>query len=151
MAAGWYFTVTLIDADKRTTTRRFQLVEATTHADAVTDIQTFVAALKAVTNCGVVKATLLVPVDPTPTAGASGSNIDAGATVTGWITEYLKKGTVKWPDPDSTARKGDGTIDLADAGVAAFLELFEATGGIMQVSDAEVIMENGWIKGKLDR
>ena len=151
MAAGYYFTVTLIDADMRTTTRRFQLVEGSVPADAVTAIGTFITALKAVTNCGVVKATLLVPVDPTPTAGASGSNVDAGATVTGWITQYLKKGTVKWPDPDSGARNGDGSIKLADTHVAAFLELFEATGGIMQVSDAEVIMEGGWIKGKLDR
>jgi hypothetical protein len=151
MAAGYYFTVTLIDADMRTTTRRFQLVEGTTPGDAITDIGTFIAALKAVTNCGVIKSTLLIPVDPTPTAGAAGSNVDAGATVTGWITQYLKKGTVKWPDPDAGARAGDGSIVLAETDVAAFLELFEATGGIMQVSDAETIMEDGWIKGKLDR
>jgi len=151
MAAGFYFTVTLIDADMRTTTRRFQLVEGAVPADALTDMTTFITALKAVTNCGVIKATLLVPLDPTPTAGAAGSNVDAGATVSGWITQYLKKGTVKWPDPDAGARKGDGSINLLDTDVATFLELFEATGGIMQVSDAEVIMEDGWIKGKLDR
>ena len=148
---GYKFSVTLIDADMRTTTRVFQLVEDTTAADAITDIGTFIPALKAVTNCGVIKCTLMVPVDPTPTAGAAGSNVDAGATVTGWITQYQKKGTVKWPDPDADARKGDGSIDLEDANVATFLELFEATGGIMQVSDTEVIMEDGWIKGKLDR
>jgi hypothetical protein len=148
---GYKFSVTLIDADMRTTTRIFQLVENTTPADAITDIGTFIPALKAVTNCGVIKCTLMVPVDPTPTAGAAGSNIDAGATVTGWVNLYTKKATVKWPDPDADARAGDGSIVLAETNVATFLELFESTGGIMQVSDGEVILEDGWIKGKLDR
>jgi hypothetical protein len=151
MAGGYYFTVTLIDEKKRTTTRRFQLVEAATPADAVTDIGTFVTALKAVTQCGVIKATLLVPVDPTPTAGGAGSNIDAGATVSGWVTEYLKKASLKWPDPDATAKDVDGSIDLTDAGVIAFLGLFESDDGICELSDGEQIAAGKWIKGKLDR
>lgn len=148
---GYKFSVTLIDADQRTTTRMFQLVEGAVPATAITQIGTFCTALKAVTNCGVIKATLLIPVDPTATTGAAGSNIDAGATVSGWVSLYTKKASVKWPDPDAGARAGDGSINLADEHVAAYLEMYEATGGILQVSDGEVILEDGWIAGKLDR
>ena len=151
MAGGYYFTVTLIDEEKRTTTRRFQLVEDETPADAVTDIGTFITALKAVTECGVIRAQLLVPVDPTPTTGGAGSNIDAGATVSGWVNEYLKKASLKWPNPDATARKGDGSIDLDDNDVKAFLGLFENDDGICQLSDGEQIAAGKWIKGKLDK
>jgi hypothetical protein len=148
---GYKFSVVFIDEKKRTTTRVFELVEASVPADAITDIGAFVTAVKAVTNCGVIKCTLHIPVDPTATAGAVGSNIDAGATVTGWVTEYLKKATLKWPDPDATAKDVDGSIDLTDAGVIAFLALFEAAGGICKLSDGETIATGKWIKGKLDR
>jgi len=145
------FTVQLIDADKRTTVRRFMLGSVADEAAAKTQVAAFVTLLKAVTLCGVTKATILLPVTISPTAGAAGSNVDAGATVTGWVTEYVKKATVKFPDPDATARKGDGSIDLADAGVAAFLAQFVTTDNKCYVSDGEKIIDSGWIKGKLDR
>ena len=147
---GYKFSVVLTDEKKRTTTRLYELAEDTVPADAVADIGTFIPLLKAVTQCGVIKVTLHIPVDPTPTAGAAGSNIDAGATLSGWVTEYTKKATLKWPDPDATAKDVDGSIDLTDAGVIAFDALFES-GGICMLSDGEQIATGKWIKGKLDR
>jgi hypothetical protein len=148
---GLHFTVQLIDHDMRTTTRRFQLGSVADEAAAKASIANFVTLLKAVTLCGVTKATLLLPVTITPTAGAEGSNVDAGATVSGWITLYQKKATIKWPDPDATARAGDGSIDLADEGVAAFLAQFLTTDNKCLVSDTEMLIDGGLIKGKLDR
>lgn len=140
--------VRLVDDYGRTTNKRYELTTAVV-ADAITESQAAILLLDAVTDMGLVKATLLVDLGATPTSPATGANKDAGMTITGLLEGGLgKKASTKVPAPIAACINPDGTIDLTQTAVAAFLVLWSADPPDFKISDGEEI--ESWTKGTLD-
>ena len=148
MANSAKVSIQLKDSMGRTTNRVFGLTEAASVADAATDAAALAALLDTASELGINKVTLLWNCDVTPTAATAGSNVDEGGTVSGWLNTYIKKGSLKVPAPVAGCRNSDGTLNLAQADLDAFLDAFIVTTGIATISDGEPVAS--WIKGVVD-
>lgn len=148
MANSAKVSIQLKDSMGRTTNRVYGLTEATTVGTAATDAAALAALVDAASELGINKVTLLWNCDVTPTAATAGSNVDEGGTVSGWLNTYIKKGSLKVPAPLAAARNADGTLDLAQAALAALLADFITTTGHASISDGETVAS--WIKGVVD-
>lgn len=142
--------VTLRDSRGRTTTRVYGLKEATTIGTAETDAAALVALLLAVTKLGLCHANLIWDMDVTATSPVDPSNVDGGGTMSGWISLYQKKASLKFPDPEDDVVNADGTLIFGAGDLAAFLAAFEAAA-TATVSDGEQVAVGGWIGGVLDK
>lgn len=139
--------VTLDDAYGRTTHRTYGMEEETTLAQMQTDAAELLAALEAVTDLGCVKASISFDVTSPEFAETAGANVDTGATASGWITDGMKKGSMKIPGIKAASVESDGSVLIA-GGVATFLALFE-DADVFNLSDGEQI--DTWIRASLDR
>lgn len=129
-------TFTLLDAYGRTTTRRYGN-NRSLMADALTDSATMVGLLEAISLSAVSKYSIasVVPVaSPSPEAGA---NNDAGCTIHCRMDNAKLVG-LKVPAIDPAKVEADGSIDIADSDVAAFVGAF-ATGAHWRVSEGNYI------------
>lgn len=147
-----YFSLTLADDYGRTTRKLIEIVAQTTLADYVTLAGAFMTHLEAVTDLGVIRCDLVIDDIDTGFALTSGANVDVGATFSGYIHGggNGKKASLKLPGIKATMLNGDGTVDLADAAIIAFLAYWlDATPEDMLLSDGEHI--SSWIRGKLDK
>lgn len=143
---AWLLTAQLRDGFGRRGSKQFELRAADyTAADAArTNI---LPLFQAVTGMEILSSTLSeqVPFVGTLTAG---SNKDAGVTISGSKPDgYLAN--VKVPAPfTATYVNGDGSVDLTEVSLAAFLDIYETIGGNAYLSDGETI--DTWVRGTLD-
>jgi hypothetical protein len=121
--------------------------EVTTLAQMQTDAAELLTALEAVTDLGVVKATISFEATSPEFAETAGANVDTGATASGWITAGQKKASMKIPGIKPALVSADGSVAIAGA-VATFLALFESAD-VFNLSDGEQI--DTWIQAALDR
>lgn len=148
MAQEW-MSLTLEDAFGRTTNIRREMQAHVLLAEYQAEIANFIVDLEAVTDLGVVRADFVqtgLGSESTPEAGA---NVDVGATFVGWAEATPgKKISTKCPGFKLALVNADGTIDLTQAELVAFLANY-ADAGDFYLSDGENVAD--WIKGSLDR
>lgn len=148
MAKEW-MSLTLVDIYGRTTRMRREMQPHLLLAEYVAEIDIFVAALEAVTDLGVVRADFSQEGISTPSGAHAGSNVDVGATFSGWIVDGDgKKASTKLPGIKAAMVETDGSVDVLGAEIAAFLAMY-ADAGDFYISDGENV--DLWIKGTLDR
>jgi len=144
--------VTLEDAYTRKTRKRYE-TEDISGADVGAEfIVARAAAVSLVTNLAALsEADILywslqeeVTYTDTPDAGA---NIDEGITLVASKADN-KNGILKVPAPVASVINADGTIDLTDALVTAYVAEFQA-GGEFTFSDGEKVI--ALVSGRLDK
>lgn len=148
MAQEWMH-LTLEDAFGRLTHIRREMQPHALLAEYQAEIDNFVTDLTAVTDLGVVRADFYQTGLSTPTAAQAGANVDVGGTFVGWAEDTPgKKISTKVPGIKTTLVSPDGSIDLTQAEIVAFLANY-ADAGDFYISDGENVAD--WIKGSLDR
>lgn len=129
-------TVTLIDSLNTQVTKRYEC-EATTLAQAGTDMGVLITHLEAVTELGIVSITYSEKDVSEASAAAANSSVDAGGT----FRLRLEDGSIavhKVPGFPIAKVGSDRNIDVADADVTAYFGNF-LTAGAFTLSDGEVI------------
>jgi hypothetical protein len=147
-----YLHMTLGDGFGRTTSKRVELTDQLLLADYVLNAEDFMTALLAVTDLDIVAAHIQTDDNLTiPTQDPAGSNVDVGATFSGWIGGAVgKKATHKVPGFKVSKVGPQGVIDLTDVDVAAYLDFMgDPPDNKVRISDGEYI--ETWIKGTLDK
>jgi hypothetical protein len=144
--------MTLIDGFDRTTTKRVELTDQVLWADLLTNAETYMTNFLAVSDLNIVKAHVQTDDGLTvPSQDPAGSNIDVGATFSGYIGDAAgKKASHKVPGFPLAKVGPQGVIDLTDADVAAYLDLMgDPPDNKVKISDGEWI--ETWISGSLDK
>lgn len=144
---GTKLSITMDDAYGRTTKRVYGMETQTLLADYVFSAAAFATALAAVTDLGLVKMNLIIPVTGEEFAETAGANVDVGATASGWIDSGMKKASLKVPGIKASLVAADGSVAITGV-VATFLALFEDAADF-NLSDGEQIED--WIRAALDR
>jgi len=141
--------VTLVDAYGRTTHRVYGMETKATLAEYTAAAAAFLTDVGLVSDLGVVRADLILNVEGVEaTAAVAGSNVDVGATFSGFIVDGNgKKASAKVPAIKPALVAADGSISITGA-VAGYLANFEDAAD-MNLSDGEQI--ETWIRGALDR
>jgi len=117
-------------------------------ADYVAAVTAFAAALEDVTDLGLVRADININVPALTFAAVADSNVDVGATASGWLdTATPKKASAKIPGIKMSLIASDGSMPITGV-VATYLALFETDAGF-NLSDGEQI--DSWVKGSLDK
>ena len=117
-------------------------------ADYVAAASSFLGALQAVTDLGVVRADLIIPHPTEGWAATAGSNVDTGGTFVGFIEDGNgKKASHKLPGVKPSTVDTDGSIPITGV-IDTYLSEFE-DGEDFNLSDGEQI--DTWIRGALDR
>jgi hypothetical protein len=144
-----FLSLSMIDSFGRTTKK---LVELETQVDLAAyqaAAVAYLAALQAVTDLGVVRADLIIDAISAGFAVTAGANVDVGATFSGLITDGNgKKASLKLPGIKLSLVDADGSVDVEDVTVAAWLAQYLAAGAFM-LSDGETIAS--WLAGILDK
>lgn len=144
-----YFSCVFIDAFGRRTARRYEIEDQTLKADYDTLAAAVADDIEALTDLGLVSMTLLRPMSET-FAVTAGANVDVGGTFTGLVDGVpAKNASTKMPGIKLAKVSGDGTIDITDVDVDAWLDRFLASGGDLLLSDGEQMAS--WTKGTLDK
>lgn len=136
----------LRDSHGRTTTKRVEC-EATTLAQALTDVGGLVTTLNAISDLGIDVVTFTSRDVTLYAAPAAGSNLDTGATFVG-TTDDGYRVAHKVPGIDDALADSSGSIDIADVNVAAYLANF-LTAGNFRLSRGNYV--TAWISGTLDK
>jgi hypothetical protein len=139
-------TFVLLDAYGRTTRRTYGSTR-TTIADAASDATSMVGLITAISGCAVSKYYISQVVVVSNPAADALANLDAGATLHCRMNNGKMVGMKIPAFPDGILNP-DGTVDIADSDVAAFVAAF-ATGGYWRVSEGNYI--EAIISGELDR
>lgn len=143
------YSLTLIDAYGRTTSKLLEVEEQALLADYVTLAGALMTELAAITDLGLVRMDLIIPIDES-FAVTAGANKDTGGTFSGYLDAVpFKKASLKVPGIKPSKVAGDGTIPLDDVDVAAWLARYEAGAGDLMLSDGEQI--DTWLSGTLDK
>jgi hypothetical protein len=141
--------VTLTDAFGRLTHVRREMQPHALLAEYQAEIQNWATTFAAISGLGLVRADFVQTGLATVTDPEAGANVDVGATFVGWNEdESGTKISTKVPGFKTTLVDPDGTIDLTQADVAAYLANY-ADAGDFYLSDGENVAD--WIKGTLDR
>ena len=139
---------TMVDAYGRTTNRVYGMESQTLLADYVVAYTAGLAALEAVTDLGLTKCDLIIPVTGLGWVATALANKDTGGTASGYIDSDLgKKASMRVPGVKLSLVSADGTIPITGV-IATFLALFE-TAGDFTLSDGETI--ESWIRATLDK
>ena len=139
---------TFVDDYGRTTHRVYGMEEQALLADYAISVAAFSAAIEAVTDLGLTRADLVIPVASAVFAVTADANVDVGATASGYIEGGLgKKASMKIPGIKDTLVSADGSVAISGV-TAAFLALFEDAADF-NLSDGEQI--STWIRAALDR
>jgi len=146
---GEYFSFTLVDAYGRTTSKRVEVEPQALLGDYQTLCSAVVADIQAVTDLGLVRAEVTIPMTDT-FAVTAGANVDTGATFSGWVYGTPgKKASWKLPGIKPAKVEADGTVDITEADIEDVLERFLQASGDLLLSDGEQI--SSWISGALDK
>jgi hypothetical protein len=141
--------LTFIDDYGRTTKRVYELESQVDIAAYVAAIAGLLTDIQAVSDLGCVRADLIIDGITSGFAVTSGANVDVGATFQGLIDGGNgKKASLKLPGIKAAMVNTDGSVDLADSDIIAYLANWE-TAGAYQLSDGETIAS--WVKGMLDK
>lgn len=147
-----YLSVTLADGYGRTTSKRWEMTGQLLLADYISNANLALAELNDITDLEIIRANLVFEGELTlPSGDATGSNVDVGATFVGFVGDAEnKKAVLKVPGITMAKVGTGGVIDIEDADVAAFLDLFgDPPNNKLKISDGEYI--ESWITGTLDR
>ena len=147
-----YLHLTLEDGFGRTTSKRLELTDQRLLADYVLNAEAFMAALLTVTDLNIASAHIQTDDGlDIPTQDPTGSNVDVGATFSGWVGDAVgKKASHKVPGFKLSKVGPQGVIDLADVDVAAYLDFMgDPPDNKIRISDGEWI--ESWIQGTLDK
>jgi hypothetical protein len=147
-----YLHLTLEDGFGRTTSKRLELTEQLLLADYVLNAEEFMTKLLTVTDLNIAAAHIQTDDGlDIPTQDPTGSNVDVGATFSGWIGDAVgKKASHKVPGFKLSKVGPQGVIDLTDVDVAAYLDLMgDPPDNKIRISDGEYI--ETWIQGTLDK
>lgn len=148
MAKEW-MSLTLEDDFGRLTHIRREMQAHALLVEYQVEIDNFVAAFALVSDLAVVRADFVQTGLNSTQAVTAGANVDVGATFSGWIEGVDgKKASTKIPGFKAALVNGDGTIDIEETNVAAFLAQYADAGDFM-ISDGENVTD--WIRGSLDR
>ena len=139
--------VELVDAYERKARKTFKTVSDMADFDtALTSAAGLLTDLGNVTMMRILAYTLKQRIVYTDTAD-TGANRDEGATIVA-RKENNYNDNIRIPAPVESMREPDGTIDLLDAGLAAYLDNFVAEED-WTFSDGEQALE--WVSGTLDK
>jgi len=109
------------DSEGRTTNRQV-LFSVADEAAVLTALSGAATAIAGITKCAIPEYSYRRTV-AAAIAGAAVSNIDAGSTFV-WDTTLPIAPTTKIPDPEDAIKDGQGGIDLTDALVLAYTNLY---------------------------
>jgi len=147
-----YLSLTLLDGFGRTTSKRVEFQDEILLADYVLNANQFMTEFAAVSDLQIIKAQMLLDDGLTlPATDPAGSNVDVGATVSGYVEGGVgKKASFKIPGIKQDFIDAQGNVVLTAPPVEALLDEF-VNGGTSQfyLSDGEEI--DSWVAGKLDR
>jgi hypothetical protein len=144
-----FLSLTLIDDYGRTTKKLVEMSDQVDLATYTSVAAGYITELQAVTDLGVVRADLIIDAITAGFAVTAGANIDVGATFTGLISSGNgKKASLKLPGVKPGKVSADGTIDVAEADIEDWLELYGALGDF-ELSDGETVAT--WLRGTLDK
>lgn len=139
--------VDLVDAYERSARKEFYTVSTMAdHASAVAAAASLMSDLANLTELRILSYTVGERTVYTDTVDA-GANKDEGVTLTMRKSNNYKD-SIKVPGPINAIFNADGTVDLTDAAVTAFVANF-LTGGDFTFSDGEQATE--LVKGVLDK
>lgn len=140
--------VTMQDAYGRTTHRVYGMETQVDLASYAAAAAAFLAALEDVTDLGVTRADIILPVAAAAFAVTAGANVDVGATASGLIDGGGgKKAAMKLPGIKPALVNPDGSVPISGV-VATWLAEFEDAADF-NLSDGEQI--ESWIRATLDR
>lgn len=142
--------LTILDAFGRTTSKVVEFTDQIDLATYGTWTANYVAALDAIIDGQVVRADLILEGITAGTAApVANANVDVAALFQGYVDQSLgKKATLRIPTFDPDLVSPDGTIDLTNASVDAFLDWYSDVNGAT-ISDGEDV--EAWISGRLER
>lgn len=144
-----YLSFVFIDSYGRHTNRRYEVETQTLKADYGTLATAFAAEIEAISDLGLESVTLLRPLGVSH-AVTAGANVDVGATFNGLLSGGEgKHASIKMPGFKASLVDPDGSIDITDADVDAFLDRFLTAAGDFLLSDGEQMAS--WTRGTLDR
>jgi hypothetical protein len=135
----------MVDDYGRSLTKGFETT-ATTLADAKTYTEAGLTALHAISDAGWQKQDYL-DAQTTTQAATAGANRDVGATLRVTLNNG-KNYALKIPMPAAAIVNPDGSIDIADEDVLAYVALFE-TAGHLRVSEGNFV--TALLSGSLDK
>lgn len=138
--------VTMVDAGNRKSTKRYQTANLTDFAAAQTAANGLISDLQGVTMARVL-AYSISQRTVVSDAVSAGANIDEGVTIQGLKADNYQA-PVKIPAPTAALWNSDGTVDMTNAELIAYLANFE-TGNEFTISDGEQV--GSWIGGTLDK
>jgi hypothetical protein len=144
--------LSLVDGFGRITRKRFEMTDQLLLADYINNANALIAALDTITDLEILRADIVMTEEATlPAKDPTGSNVDVGATFSGYVGDAEgKKASLKVPGIALSYVDPDGTIDVSNADVAAFLDLFgDPPDNKFKISDGEYIED--WITGTLDK
>jgi hypothetical protein len=147
-----YLVLTFRDGFGRESTRRIEMTDQVLLADYIANCNLLMNLIEPVTDLAVVKAAMRITDGLILPAGdGAGSNIDVGATFSGFLSGGDgKKGVLKMPGFPLAKVGPDGVIDVTDVDVAAYLDLFgNPPNNKFRISDGEYVTE--WLRGTLDK
>jgi hypothetical protein len=136
-------TVQLEDDYGRGATKRFE-ADVLDFAAMQTAVTAFLTDLAAMTKLAIITYTIAQKQSYTDSA-LSGANRDAGVTLS-VRKDDGGKAVLKVPDPVSGVVLGDGSVDLTDANVVAYVDNW--ISGDFKISDGEDV--TALLSGKLD-
>lgn len=156
VADGFELNVTLLDSGLNTANLRYVL-DAADHATALTDSGTILAALAAITQAEIkaynvstrfIEDNLAVPV--------ANVHVENRAVVVVQLDgNPLKKATVTVPAPSpdiflATTGEGSNIVDVLDADLATYIDIWQVTPGVATLSDGEKVADGtaAVIRGK---
>jgi len=137
--------VTMVDDYGRSLTKGFE-TDAATIANAITYTEAGLTALHAISDAGWQKQDYLSAATTTQAPGA-GANRDVGATLRVTLNNG-KNYALKIPMPAAGIVNPDGSIDIGDADLLAYVALFEV-GGHLRVSEGNYV--TALLSGALDK
>lgn len=134
----------MVDDYGRTTTRRYSVTDALM-ADALTSVGGLITNFLAVSDLGTMKHDIALRTVAS-NAATAGANKDVGGTLH-CVLDNAKMYPLKIPGIKDTMLNPDGSIDLADAAIIAYIANF-LTGGKFRVSEGNYVTEV--LYGELD-
>lgn len=143
---GIIATARLMDSYGRVTTKQVETLYSDL-ATAQTQLGNWATDFAAVTDLELVEITYSLKDNADAFAGASGSNLDVGATFT-VLLESGKNAPHKIPGFPASLVGGQGTIDVTQSEVVAYFANYQNPQGCA-LSDGEQIASV--VKGQLDR
>lgn len=143
--AEYLVTFALKDAYNRTTRRQFKFDDIDLSA-ALINAGLFATAYQNISELALVEYRV-TDVNPVASVAAAGSNVDEGATFRAQLDTPNKYASVQVPGIIQAARNTDGTIDMSNAQIQAWVAFYES--GLVTASDFETVVTIE--SGKLDK